>query len=223
MQLEMVPTAALLALLPAWAPGADLASAEVTLEVLAAPAPGRVPEGAPLRFALLDKGSVFVGGTSDLAVGQLEGRDRKQLEKMIEAMEKDDSYGSEVTLAPGPDRYRLHFGDRNRTIVASGDPRRASIAHRKLADLILKLERFEHASLRPHEPADVMVSVRRGDLVGGCRSWGFEFPLEAAERRPVAIPARAASGWPRGATPASVCHEGRRYIVAIRPLVPGES
>jgi hypothetical protein len=223
MQIEMVPTAVLLALLPVWAPGGELPSADVTLEVLAAPTPGRVPEGAPLRFALLEKGRVFVGGTSDIAVGQIEGGDRKQLEKMIEAVEKDDSYGSEVTLAPGPDRYRLHFGGRNRTIVASGDPRRASIAHRKLADLILRLERFEHASLRPHEPAEVLVSVRRGDLVGGCRSWGFEFPLEAAERRAVAIPTRAASGWPRGATPASVCHEGRRYVVALRPLVPGES
>jgi hypothetical protein len=223
MRLHVVSPALALALLPVWAGPGELPSAEVTLEVFAAPAPGRVPEAAPLRFALLEKGRIFVGGTSEIAVGELEGRERKQLEKMVEAVAEDERLEREVTLSPGADRYRLYLGDEKRTIVASGDPRRASIAHRKLADLILTLERFEHASLRPHDPAEVLVSARRGELVGGCRVWGFEFPLESAERRPVAIPARAASGWPRGATPASVCHEGRRYVVTVRPLVPGES
>jgi hypothetical protein len=66
--------------------------------------------------------------------------------------------------------------------------------------------------------------VREGRLVGGCRSWGFTFPIAAALAGPRLISPPEAVGWPTGAVPASVCaaDTDQRYIVTLRPLLPGE-
>ena len=39
---------------------------------------------------------------------------------------------------------------------------------------------------------------------------------------PGTVPASAAENWPTGATPASVCADDKTYVVALRPLLPGE-
>ena len=44
---------------------------------------------------------------------------------------------------------------------------------------------------------------------------------DAREGRRLVTPAEAAA-WPTGAMPASVCSGDRRYVVTLRPLLPGE-
>ena len=66
------------------------------------------------------------------------------------------------------------------------------------------------------------MTVREARLAGGCRAWGFTFPIAQALAGPRAVTAAEASGWPTGAVPASVCADDRRYAVTLRPLLPGE-
>ena len=66
------------------------------------------------------------------------------------------------------------------------------------------------------------MTVREARRVGGCRTWGFTFPIAQALAGPRAVTAAEASGWPTGAVPASVCADDRRYAVTLRPLLPGE-
>ncbi|HSD28854.1 MAG TPA: hypothetical protein VLL75_16250, partial [Vicinamibacteria bacterium] len=99
-----------------------------------------------------------------------------------------------------------------------------------LASLLADLLRHHHPSLRPYQPTSYAMTVREARLVAGCRAWGFAFPVAEALAGPRAVTAEEAKGWPTGARPASVCVDGagasagasRRYVVALRPLLPGE-
>jgi hypothetical protein len=205
------------------ASAADLPEALVVLEVYDEAAPGRVPEAAPPRFVLLKDGQVYVGGTSRLAAGQLDKKELKQIEDRIARVRKLPGLGSVVTLGgPGP-RHRLSIRKgRPLDILAAGDPAAAPPALRPLAELLLELSAFYHPSLRPYRPDAYLLRVREGMLDGGCRSWVFGVPLAEALPGGRVIPAEEAEGWPTGAVAASVCAGGKRYILTLRPLLPGE-
>ena len=72
--------------------------------------------------------------------------------------------------------------------------------------------------------------VREGRPVGGCRRWAFPFPIAAVLGAPRVVSSDEAAGWPTGGVAASVCGDdagpsasaGKRYVVTLRPLLPGE-
>ena len=244
--------AALLALaaLPPAAAG-DIPGAVIVLE--AAPGtPGSDPAAAPPRFVLLKDGQVFVGGTARLEAGRLERGEISALMKRVEALRKlpglspapargaTPDRGSPVSLGGDPSRtLRLRILDgKPLDVVATGDPAQAPPVLAPLSTLLADLLRFNHPSLRPYTPASYAMTVREGRLVGGCRAWGFPFPVAEALASPRTVSAAEAAGWPTGAMPASVCVDdpspsasasprpsasaGRRYVVTLRPLLPGE-
>lgn len=215
--------AGLASLLPAALLRAEVPGAELILEVWPLATPGFVPAAAPPRFVLLGKGQFYAGGSSEIASGQLDSREAKELEKRLDRLRRLPGLGSQVALGPGETTYRLTLsGKRPLTIVATGDPATASPAIRPLADLLAELEAFEHPSLRIVQPQQLAVSAREERLDGGCRSWSLPVPLRAALSGPQLVALAAAAGWPRGAWAASVCDGDKRYAVTLRPLLPGE-
>jgi hypothetical protein len=197
--------------------------AQVSLDVIEAPRPGFVPEAAPSRFVLLDEGRVFVGGTRDLASGQLDKAELKELDALIARVRKLPGLGSSVTLGPGETEYRLWLRrGRELEIVAKGDPAAAPAALRPLAQLVERLAGFNHTSLASLAPSQYLLGAREESLDGGCRPWTLPAPLAdvLASRR--LVTADAADHWPTGALAASVCADAKRYAVTLRPLIPGE-
>lgn len=201
----------------------EVPEALVTLEVVEPAAPWRVAEAAPMRFALLERGRVYVGGTTHLAVGLLEGNDRKDLEKLAERVAKQKGISGEVRLGPGDTRYRLHFPKRGVVVLAVGAPEAATGELRRLGELVERLRDFDHDSLVPWTPLEYLLSVSQRDLPGGCRPWRLDLDPEALLRQPMVLPERAAPGWTTGAIPTAACLGDLRFAVTLRPLVPGES
>jgi hypothetical protein len=196
--------------------------ASVVLEVLEAPVPGRVPEAAPARFALLEDGTLFVGGTSELFAGRVEKGEAKAIEKLVARVRKLPGLGSQARLGPGETRRRLTL-PKGLTITATGDPGKAPAQLRPLAELIDTLEGFLHPSLRPYFPAQYLLSARAAPIVGGCRRWTFaDLALAEAVAAPRFVSSQAAAGWATGAPAANVCSGEQTYLVALRPLLPGE-
>lgn len=202
--------------------GGEIPGALLVLEV-APGSPGSDPSGAPPRFVLLRDGQVFVGGSSRVESGRLEKREAQALEKRAAALRRIPGLGSPIALggASGP-TMRLRLADDTLLIEASGDPAAAPPPLAPLGTLLAELLRFHHPSLRPYTPQSYAIVVREGRLVGGCRPWSFPFPVAEAIAGPRSLPAAEASGWPTGAMPASVCVDDRRYVVTLRPLLPGE-
>jgi hypothetical protein len=179
--------------------------------------PGSDPAAAPPRFVLLKDGQVFVGGTERLEAGRLDKAEVAAFQKRAEAVRKLPGIGGD------PDRtMRLWLREGPVEVAATGDPAGAPAALAPLASLLSDLLAFHHPSLRPYAPASYAMTVREARLVGGCRSWGFTFPIAQALSGPRAVTAVEASSWPTGAVPASVCADDRRYAVTLRPLLPGE-
>lgn len=204
-------------------PAGEIPKAVVVLEGLTAPLPDQVAEAAPPRFALLEDGQVFVGGTSRLVAGRLTKPEAKEIESRVGALRQLPGFGPSVALGAGPPRYRLLLrkgGSQDVTIT--GDPAQAPLGLQPLGSLLQDLLRFEHPSLRPWQPAAYAVIAREGKLAGGCRRWTFMEPLTESVFAPGTVPAAAAEKWPTGATPASVCDGDKTYVVALRPLLPGE-
>ena len=200
------------------------AEALIVLRVTPPSTVDRLYASAPLRFVLLKSGQFYIGGTTTVAKGLLDNRERKDLEKRMKKVLKLKGVTAEVRLGPGEVRYELGLGKKTpRTFVALGDPAAAPASLRELGSLIETLAAFDHLSIRPYAPQRFALSARVGELLGGCRAWTFSRSLEAVLRSASVVSARAARGWPWGASPASVCHEGRHYVVTLRPLVPGES
>ena len=227
--MKRVPTAVTLALLAAIAGSpigaGDIPGARIVLE--AAPVgPGRDAASAPPRFVLLEDDQVFVGGTELLDTGRLEKGEANALRKRAEQVRKIRGLASEVAFGGDPAlRMRLRLLEEKVEIVVTGDPSQAPPPLAPLASLLADLLRFDHPSLRPWAPPTYAMVVREGRLVAGCRRWGFPFPIAAvlgAPRR--GLPSAEAAGWPTGGVAASVCgaDAGPRYIVALRPLLPGE-
>ena len=201
----------------------EIPGAVIVLET-APGTPGRDPSAAPPRFVLLKDGQVFVGGTARLEAGRLEKDEASALHKRADAVRKLPGISSSpVALGGDATRTtRLWLFDGPVEVVATGDPAEAPPALAPLASLLSDLLRFDHPSLRPYAPATYAMTVREVRLVGGCRAWGFAFPIAQAQAAPRAVTAAEASGWPTGAVPASVCADERHYAVTLRPLLPGE-
>jgi hypothetical protein len=219
---------ALLPLLLGGPPGAaagEVRDAVAVLDVFSAALPHYVPEAAPVRFALLQDGRVFVGGSRTLFAGTLSPREARDLERRFADLRKLPGIAGAITIGPGDRRQRLRLfkGGRPLDLTITGDPADPRPGLAPLGALLADLERFWHPSLRPYEPQAYALSAREGTLRGGCRRWTAEAPSVAESVfAPVGVKADLARGWPTGATPASVCSGDRTYVVTLRPLLPVE-
>ncbi len=203
---------------------ADPPETVLVLEVTAPPALGTVPAAAPRRFVLLGDGQVFVGGTSRLASGRLSKEEVRALEDRVALVRKLPGLGSSISFGePATPRFRLRVGKgKPLDLQMSGDPARGSAGLAPLVALVQDLAAFSHPSLRPYEPAHYALSAQEGTITGGCRPWTLPVTPGDAVAGGRSIDAQAAIGWPTGATPAAVCAGEKRYVVALRPLLPGE-
>ena len=203
----------------------EVREAVAVLEVFSQALPHHVPEAAPVRFALLEDGRVFVGGTRSLFAGKLASREARDLERRFADLRKMPGLAGALTVGPGERRHRLRLfkGGRPLDLGINGDPSAPRPEMGVLAALLVDLDRFWHPSLRPYDPQTYALSAREGSLRGGCRRWTATSPSVAESVfAPVAVPASLAGGWPTGATPASVCAGDRSYVVTLRPLLPVE-
>ncbi len=195
----------------------------LTLEVSGPLPTGYVASALPPRFVLLEDGQVFVGGTSQLAAGRLDKAEVKAFEQRLAALRKLPGLGRTIAFggAPAP-RSHLQAPKSKLDVVTTGDSAAAPPGLRPLATLVRDLSSFHHPSLRPYEPAAFLLLVKEGPLLGGCRPWSLPVPLAEALAGPRAVSASEAHDWPTGATPAAVCDGDRRFVVSLRPLLPGE-
>ena len=108
-------------------------------------------------------------------------------------------------------------------MTVTGEPADAPPPLKPLAALLDDLASFDHASLRPWKPESYALRAQEGKLPGGCRPWPFEEPLAGTDFAPRVVPAAQVLYWPTGAAPASVCQDGKSWIVTLRPLLPGET
>lgn len=185
--------------------------------------PGQVAEAIPPRFVLLEDGTVYVGGTSDLATARLERDEVRAIEKSLDRVRKIPGLGSKVSFGPGPGIYRLSVRKgKALDLMTTGDPASAPPGLRPLAALVQQLAGFEHPRLHYYRPAFYAVTARQGRLTGGCRPWSLPVSLAQALVSPQPLAASAAEHWPTGGNPASVCSGDKTYVVALRPLLPGE-
>jgi hypothetical protein len=200
---------------------AEIEGALVVLET-APGTPGSEPWGAPPRFVLMKDGQVFVGGASHLETGRLEKAELQALRKRIDAARKVvDRGGHPSPNAEDAATVRVRFPEDGPTETAL-DPATASAAAPALVALVTDLLRYDHPSLVRYVPVSYSLVARERSLIGGCRPWTFAFPIERALAAPVNVPATDAIGWPTGAMPASVCVGDKRFVVTLRPLLPGE-
>ena len=203
---------------------ADAPETVLVLEVTTPPALGTVPAAAPRRFVLLGDGQVFVGGTSRLAAGRLGKDEVKALEDRVALVRKLPGLGSSISFGdPASTRFRLRVGKgKPLDLLMTGDPARAPATLAPLVSVVQDLAAFSHPTLRPYDPAQYALSAQEGTLTGGCRPWTLPVSPGDAVAGGRSIDAQAAIGWPTGATPAAVCAGEKRYVVALRPLLPGE-
>jgi hypothetical protein len=213
---------AFILLVPALA-RAEVPGALVTLEVAAPMANGLVAGALPKRFVLMEDGQVFVGGTRQMAAGHLEKAEVKDVEQRLALVRKLPGQGSAIPFGDAATpRFHLLSAKNKLDLVVTGDLAAAPAGLQPLASLLRFLAAFDHPSLRPYEPASFAVSAREAPLVGGCRTWRLPVPLAEAVSAPRAVSASDAFDWPSGAVPAAVCEGEKRFVVTLRPLVPGE-
>jgi hypothetical protein len=181
-------------------------------------------EAAPVRFALLPDGTVFVGGSAVVFEGRLDKREIKDLERAANAVRKLKGLGPEVRWGGDAERrYVLRLGGKKPlALEVRGEPGRAPAAQRALAALVTRLEEFIHPSLRFHRTTAFWVRGREQALPGGCKPWTLPLPMEQVTGAGAGATWEQLRDWPHGADPASVCHDGRRYAVWFKPLLPGE-
>lgn len=197
--------------------------AVVTLEAISPLPSEQVAAALPVRFALLENGAVFVGGTSQVMTAQLGKDEVSALERRMSDVRKLPGLAATVSFGPGPAGFRLMLRKpKPLDVLVHGDPAAAPPGLLPLASLVRDLAQFTHASLRPYEPGSYALGVREGKLAGGCRPWTLPVPLAEAEASPRILSAASVTGWPTGATPASVCVGDKTYVVTLRPSVPGE-
>ena len=202
----------------------DIAKAVVILEAQVQTLPGNVAEAAPPRFVLMEDGTVFVGGSSRVFTGKLDGGELKALDRRLAEVRKLPGLAGAVTLGPGAASFRLLLRKgRPIDMKISGDPAQAPLALRPLADLVRDLDHFDAPALQPYQAAQYALTARAGTLAGGCRAWPFPDPPESTGFAARVVSAESVKGWPVGATPASACAGDQRFVVALRPLLPGET
>ena len=217
-------SAILLVLLAAAPAAAEIPRALVVLESPIAPFPGQVPEAAPPRFVLLEDGQVFVGGTHGLVTAKLTSPELKDFDRRLAELRKNPALAGVVTIGPGAAVRRLILR-KGRPLDAKieGDLDAATPALKPLADMVRALETYHHPGLRPYTPAFYALSAREETLPGGCRKWLKFESLDDAKFAPRVVTAADYPTWPTGAAPASVCAGEKRYVVTLRPLLPGET
>jgi hypothetical protein len=222
---RVLAAAAALAAVGVAAPAADSPDMVVALHVSVPAVPGQVPEAMPPRFTLMEDGTAYVGGTSGLATTRLEKSDVKAIEKDIERIRRIPGLATRVDLGPGSDRtYRIVVGKgKALDLTAVGDLAGASPAFRPIVSLITRLADYGGSELRPYRPASYLLSAREETLAGGCRRWTLPVSLVQVLSAPQVVGASTANDWPTGANPASVCVGDKHYVVALRPLLPGEA
>jgi hypothetical protein len=210
-------------LVAAPATAGEIPKAVVVLERVSAAA-GDVAEAAPPLFVLMEDGTVFVGGSSQVLTARLGGGDLRALERRIADVRKLPGLAGAVTIGPGQAQHRLLLR-RGRPIqmTVTGDPLQPAPALAALAALIADLPRFDNPALKPYLPAQYAMSAREGTLAGGCRPWTFPEPPDRLGFAPRVTSAADVRGWPTGAAPASVCAGDKSYVVTLRPLLPGEA
>jgi hypothetical protein len=202
---------------------ADAPSTVLELRASTPFAPLQDWSGAPPRFVLMDDGQVFVGGSKELFAGQLEKEEVRAFESQADAVRKMPGLAAVVSFAEGEEpSFHLRGGKgKPLDVRATGDPAKAGPALRPLADLLDKLLRFDHASLRPMAPTSFALQAREGVRRGGCRIWTLQVtPREAAAG--TSVPASALESWVGGVYPTSVCVGDKTYEVVLRPQFPGE-
>ena len=202
----------------------DVPQAVVLLEEAVPGRAGQVPEAAPVRFVLLEDGQVFVGGSSEILTVKLSARELKDFDKRLTEIRKHPALAGNVALGPGGERRRLVLrkGNRPLDMVLTGDVASATPSMRGLADFVAALGRYHHPGLTPYTPSSFALSVKEGALPGGCRRWTHSEALKDAVFAPKVVPVAGLESWPRGASPAFVCADDKRYVVTLRPLLPGE-
>jgi hypothetical protein len=208
--------------LPGWP--ADASEAVVTLQISAPAVPGQVPEAMPPRFVLTEDGTVYVGGTSAVATARIEGPEIKGIEKEIERIRKIPGLATRIDLGAGVERtYRIIVRKgKLLDLTAVGDLAGASAAFRPVVSLITRLADYSTPDLHPYRPTSYALSAREENLPGGCRAWTFPVALPQALTAPQVVSATVAEAWPTGGIAASVCAGEKRYVVALRPMLPGE-
>ena len=77
------------------------AEALIVLRVTPPSTVDRLYASAPLRFVLLKSGQFYIGGTTTVAKGLLDNRERKDLEKRMKKVLKLKGVTAEVRLGPG--------------------------------------------------------------------------------------------------------------------------
>ncbi len=200
----------------------EIPGARLILDVRPSARPGFVPEAMPTRFVLLEDGTLVVGGHSGLATVRAEREFVKALDKRWGQLEHLAGRNVSVTFGPGDERCRLRVPKERIDVTAVGDPAQAPPELRPLAMLVSDLAAFDHPGLRPLQPAEYWASARAEALAGGCRVWRGTPRVAELLERPQALPASMAAGWPTGAYAASVCEDGRRFSLTLRPLLPGQ-
>jgi hypothetical protein len=200
---------------------AEVQDALVLLEAATPFGPGQSWNAAPLRFALLEGGQVFLGGSKELLAGRLEKSEIKALETQIEAVRKLPGLASTVSLGADEPSFRLRATKKPLDIRITGDPQKAPAAFRPLAALLERLLRFDHPSLSAYSPSSYFLTAREATRPGGCRLWTLA-PTPAEAARGVVIAGSALEAWTGGLYPTSVCVGDTRYEVQLRPLIPGE-
>jgi hypothetical protein len=212
------------AVLAAAAASADVPKAVAVLEVDAPTMPDQVGASAPVRFVLLETGQIYVGGTSEIAIGQLTSSEQKALEKRLSELRKLPGIGGTLAFGSGKQRARLIVRKgRPLDMVVTGAFADAPAPLRPLGALLAELASFDHPSLKRWQPSSYALRAKEGKLPGGCRPWPFEAPLAGTEFTPRVLPAADVLYWPAGAAPASVCAGDKSWIVTLRPLVPDET
>lgn len=214
-----------LALAPV-APHLHAATIPEALLVLEAPpsAPGSDPKtAAPALLVLLEDGQVFVGGTGGFETTRLEKKEVESLRRTAGVLRKAGGKAGRLAFPGDGPSLRLRLpNDDDREILIDGDPAAAGASQAAAAAALDRLRFFHHPNLRPYHPPSYAVRAREEGLAGGCRAWRFAFPIDRAVAGPVVVSPAEAEGWPAGAWPASVCVGDRRYVVNLRPLLPGE-
>lgn len=214
----------LLSLGAAVARAGDVPKAVAILEAADPLLPGHVPEAAPARFVLLETGQVYVGGTSEIAVGQLSSSEQKALERRLSDLRKLPGIAGAVAFGSGTRKTHLVVRKgRPLDMTITGDPADAPGPLKPLAALVSDLAAFDHPSLKPWKPDSYALRAREGRLPGGCRAWPYDEPLAGTEFTPRIVAAAQAMYWPTGTAPAQVCQGDKTWIVTLRPLLPGET
>jgi hypothetical protein len=203
--------------------GQDVPESVIILEAFDG-LPDAVPTAAPPRFVLRRDRRVFVGGSETIYSGVIEKDEVTALERRVETLVKSGLLDAPVAFGGVSEtRYRLRLPrEDDRDVAITGDPDSAPAALQGVAALVRDLLRFDHPHLRPWTPTEYAVSAREGELRGGCRAWLLPLPFERLLAGPQRIPVSEVERWPAGSNPASVCENGRRYVVTFQPLLPGE-